>query len=239
MEGSADPLTDVVRARERTLAAGSARIQLVSELIFRSSPRDQMASAFSRLTWRTAKAVGRMLMRTVFRKLDFRRMTAEGVIDMPGRRYRLAQGHYAWLYAEGKLWPGWSRRAIATLEPWEEDEPRPPEPLWLLDLLAGVTDATEIGTEVVRGTPCRHLRVVVDASRASQAIPGGVPVPARPSFEELLALPMEVWIDDSRLRRVYFRRDRHGAETMELWDFGLTIDEQDWPQLPTFQTPDD
>ena len=167
MEGSADPLTDVVRARERTLAAGSARIQLVSELIFRSSPWDQTASAFSRLTWRTAKAVGRMLMRTVFRKLDFRRMTAEGVIDMPGRRYRLAQGHYAWLYAEGKLWPGWSRRAIATLEPWEEDEPRRPEPLWLLDLLAGVTDTTEIGTEVVRRTPCRHLRVVVDASRVA------------------------------------------------------------------------
>lgn len=156
---------------------------------------------------------------------------------MRGRRYMLDYGHYARLHAEGKTWGGRSGRAIATLEP--EDHEHPLTPLWLLDLLAGLTEATEVDSEVVRGTPCRHLRVAVDASRASKATPGGVPVPSRPSLEELLALPMEVWIDESHLRRVHFRSERHSAETMELWDFGQPIDEQDWLHLPTFQTPED
>jgi len=192
MAGSADLISEVVGVRERTLAAGNARIQLVSELLLESPRREP--SAFGRLVARTAKAAGAMLMRTPLRRLNFRRRVGEGVIDMVGRRYMLDYGHFAVLYTEGKLWGGRSGRAIATLEPWDEERPR--EPLWLLDLLAGLTEATEIDTEVVRGTPCRHLRVAVDVSRASKATPGGVAVPARSSFNELLALPMEVWSDD-------------------------------------------
>ena len=50
---------------------------------------------------------------------------------------------------------------------------------------------------------------------------------------------MEVWIDDTHLRRVRFRPERHRTETMELWDIGLTVDEFDWLYLPTFTTPQD
>jgi hypothetical protein len=45
--------------------------------------------------------------------------------------------------------------------------------------------------------------------------------------------------DVAHLRQVHFRTGRHSTETMELWDFGLTIDELDWLRVPTYQTPED
>lgn len=167
-----------------------------------------------------------------------RRQTAEGVIDMAERRYMLEYGSYARLYADGKEWDGRSGRRLVTLPPNPDEVPTP---LWVLDILAGFTAGSETGPEDVRGTPCRHLTGTTDLSRASQATPGGVAVPARKRFEDLLALPVDVWVDDTHIRRVRFTSEHptgHRSETLELWDFGVQLDDLDWTRLPTFRSPE-
>jgi hypothetical protein len=53
-----------------------------------------------------------------------------------------------------------------------------------------------------------------------------------------------VWIDGKHVRR--FQTVERGSgryaratktETVELWDFGVPVDELDWSRLPTFRTP--
>jgi hypothetical protein len=108
----------------------------------------------------------------------------------------------------------------------------------LVDILAGLTAATDEGTDDVRGTPSRRFTATVDLSRASRITPGGVAVPMlmRGRFEDLLALPVEVCVDDEHVRRVRFRPE-HRTETLELWDFGVSLDGLDWTRLPTFRSP--
>jgi hypothetical protein len=185
------------------------------------------------------KSGAKRLVKFAAPDLDFRRQTSEGIIDIAGRRYMLDYGSYARLYADGKEWDGRSGRALATLPP---DGSAFPTPLWLLDLLAGVVGASETGTEEVRGVTCRHLAATADLSRASQAVRGGIAAPGRRRFEELLALPVEIWIDDTQIRRIRFNSsegvEQH-TDTLELWDFGVPIDDLDWTRLPTFQSPDE
>ena len=53
-----------------------------------------------------------------------------------------------------------------------------------------------------------------------------------------------VWIDGQHVRRfqtVERGSDRYAlaarTETVELWDFGVPVDELDWSRLPSFRTP--
>jgi hypothetical protein len=110
--------------------------------------------------------------------------------------------------------------------------------LWLLDLLAGLTVATDEGGADVRGTACRHFSTTVDVSRASNVTPGGVAVPRLRRYEDLLALPVAVWIDDEHVRRVRFRAEDR-IDTVELWDFGVSLGDLDWTRLPTFRSPEE
>jgi hypothetical protein len=67
-------------------------------------------------------------------------------------------------------------------------------------------------------------------------------VPARPRFEDLLALPLEAWIDDTHVRRVRFDGGRAagmGVVTLDLDDFGVEVDDLDWSRLPTFRSPEE
>jgi hypothetical protein len=138
-----------------------------------------------------AKATGKRMLNAATRAFDFRHRSAEGVIDLPRRRYMLDYGSYARLYADGKEWDGRSGRLLSTLPP---DGHELPTPLWLLDILGGLTAATHEGAEDVRGTECGRFTATVDVSRASRVTPGGVAVPALRRFEDLLALP----VNDSR-----------------------------------------
>ena len=94
------------------------------------------------------------------------------------------------------------------------------DPLGLLMLLQGTTDAQHVRDERVRGTPCRVVAV-----RTGQA--------------ELV-----VWVDDQHVRRV--RSEEHSSRpdfslstitTLELWDFGVPVDSLNWSRLPSFRTP--
>jgi hypothetical protein len=231
-----DGLGDLVAARERTVAAGSARIELVRELVHVPVRWDPPLSPSKQFALDAAKAAGRGLLRLVSADLAFRRQAAEGVLDLARRRYMIDFHAAAALHSGGRTWSGRSGRAISTLP--AEEEPIP-TPLWLLDLLAGAKDAVRGAAEAVRATPCHRLTVVVDAGAASRATPGGVHVPPRPRFEDLLCLELEVWIgmDDGRIRRVRFATEHDHVDTVELWDFGVDVDRLDWAHLPTFRTP--
>lgn len=204
------PAIDAIAgARERTLAAASARIELLIDHRWEMPPLPRRRrGGLARPMLSLGRAAGKRLLKAATRHFEHQR--AEGVLDLAGGRYMLDYGSYACLYADGKEWGGRSGRPLATLSPGEG----PPSPLWLLDILSGVTTATDEGTEDVRGTPCRHIGATTDMSRASRATPGGLDVPARGRFEDLLALPVEVWVDDTHARRVRFSSE-HRTETLE------------------------
>jgi hypothetical protein len=113
-------------------------------------------------------------------------------------------------------------------------------------VLAGATSAVDEGVEDVAGGRCRHVLSTVDMHRASQATPGPLALQAGlRSFEDLLALPVEAWLDDGGLRRVRFSTtrasggdDRPGmTETLELRELGVPVDDLDWTRLPALTRP--
>jgi hypothetical protein len=99
------------------------------------------------------------------------------------------------------------------------------ELLWLLRILVGASDATLEGIETVRGASCQKLGAHVDMARASASSPTGLKAPAVERFEDLLALPVTVWIDRDHVRRVQFDECEPHKLTLELWDFGLRTEE--------------
>lgn len=236
MDDARPAIEVIAEAHERSRAAASARIELFTDHTWEMPPMPKRRrDGLMRPVTSAAKAAGKRLLKAATRNFNFRHQTAEGVIDLQGRRYMLDYGSYARLYSNGKEWSGRSGRRLCTLPP---DEQELPTPLWLLDILAGLTAATEEGAEHVRGTACRRFSATVDVSRASKVTPGGVAVPPLGRFEDLLALPAEVCIDHEHVRRVRFRPE-HRVETLELWDFGVSIDELDWSRLPTFRSPEE
>lgn len=221
-------------ARRRTVASGSARILFSIDYAWQMPPMPRRRrGGLLRPFLGVAKAAAKRLWKLATDKFDWGHLEGEGVIDLAGRRYMLDCGSYAQLYAEGKQWHGRSGRPLFTLPP-ETDVV--PSPLWLLDLLLGATEARDVGADELRGTPCRHLCASTDLSKASRETPGGLAVRTLGRFEDLLAMPVEVWIDSTHVRRVRFKGE-HGVETVELWDFGIPVDGLDWTRLPTFRSP--
>ncbi len=92
----------------------------------------------------------------------------------------------------------------------------------LLDALRKLQRATAArwaGTEQVRWTTCRVVAAAVDDGEFT------------------------VWLDGQRIQR--FQAVERGSgrsalatktETVELWDFGVPVDELDWSRLPAFRT---
>ena len=231
------PVDALRRARERTLAAGSARIALSTEYTWSlpALPRRRRGGVL-RPVLNVAKAAGKRAWRLAARSAH--RLEAEGVLDLRGRRFMLDYGSYARLSAGGRQWSGRSGQLLSTL-PSDRDV-LDGAPLWLLDLLAGAVDARDEGSNDVRGTRCRHLAVTADMSVASRATPGGLTIRTAigtsATFEDLLALAVAVWLDDAHIRRVRFASE-HSTETLELWDFGTPVDDLDWTRLPTSRSP--
>ena len=116
----------------------------------------------------------------------------------------------------------------------------PPSPLWLVDLLGGITTAEDRGVEDVDGRRCRRIAATADLIDASSRTPDGLPSPARDRVEELLSLPIEVWLDADDLRQIRFVDGdfvQSVTLTVTFSDFGADLDEIDWSRLPTFNTP--
>jgi len=133
---------------------------------------------------------------------------------------------------------GASGRPISALS---EAGPQALDPLWLFDLLRGVTDASQAGSEEVQGLACARFAARVDLGRVAAGVPDDTALPPARSFEELQRLPVDVWIDQEKyVRRIRFEYSGpHGAGggvTAEWFDFGTprTID---WSRLPRLKPP--
>jgi hypothetical protein len=230
-------LAALEHAREQTLAAGSARIELAFESIRRTNAGSEGRQRVIGPVLDAAGSGARRVFGAIGR--DFRQRVAEGLLDLAQRRYLLDYGYYALLYTDGTEWDGRSGRPIATLPPNTDPVPTP---LWLVDLLAGVVAVSDCGAEDVRGVRCDHLSARADLSRAPGTIQVLRTIPPPRSSEELQALPLDVWLDGSHIRRVRFTSEvgrKQRRETLELWDFGVPLDDLDWTRLPTFRSPDE
>jgi len=202
-------------ATARTRGAASARIEL------------QIGERALPATFDQPIGVARHPMRSFARwfvKAQSSAKTTEGVIDFRSRRYMLF-GPYAQVYANGELRGGAPGRSLSSLT---RGNNRPVVPLWLLDLLDGMHDAGESGRQELRGVSCRRLTPDLDARHASTTLP------SHWSADPDVLRP-EVWIgDDGYIHRVQVRAmDR--TQGLELWDFGVPVDDIDWTRLPTHQ----
>lgn len=103
-----------------------------------------------------------------------------------------------------------------------------------MDLVVGVTTAADHGVEEVDGRRWRHLKATANLAETSSRRSDGMPSPARGRYEELLAHPIEVWLDGSHLRRIRFVED-HRTESLLLVEPGVDTDGLDWSQLPDFR----
>lgn len=101
------------------------------------------------------------------------------------------------------------------------------DPLWPLDALFGAREATEVGTDVVRGEAATRYRLTLDLAKADAALSAGVTVPAGP-YRALGQVRAEVWVDSAgRARRIAVLTDAEADpiwSVVELWDFGVEAD---------------
>jgi hypothetical protein len=156
-------------------------------------------------------------------------------------------GSYAEICVDGVTFGGRSGRSLQTLRPASRQEGIV---LWLLRLLPGTTDARAEPAETIRGTLCRPYAVRVEVTRTAAA--GGrawLPPPSGVDSKQPPVLVLTVWIDGRHVRRVRFEdrapkdpQHEQGASvakvlTLELWDFGVLVQELDWSRLPNFRTP--
>jgi hypothetical protein len=200
-----------------TRAAGGARIQL------------RIGERLVPTTIEQPISVLRHPMRSFARwvvKAGSAARSTEGVIDLRARRYMLS-GPYAQVYANGEHRGGAPGRSLASLT---VDRNHAAVPLWLCDLLDGVTAARETGQEELHGAPCRVFSADLDA--CSPALP-----PRWSTDPE--GLRPAIWIDADG----YIRQTEVHAEDrtflLELWDFGADVDALDWTRLPTSQAPEE
>jgi hypothetical protein len=152
---------------------------------------------------------------------------AEGVLDLDHRRYMVDYGAYAVLCADGEEWGGRSGRALSTLPSAPSEQP---VPFWLFDLLDGVRWAAPADRQEVRGASCRRYPASVARGHAATVLP-------RDWLEAGSDLPIEVWIDDRYIRRIRVVAAQR-TWTLDLWDFGVDVNDLDWTRLPVVRSLD-
>jgi len=225
----------VLQALDRTLATGCARVRFEFAQQFPALPDfpPRRRGGVLRPLIRAASTAGKRAFTASLDKLA-KDLQGEGYIDFRAHRCALDYGSYALIVVGDRMWSGRSGRPVATLP----DEPATfIEPMWLLDLVRGVTDVEAQGEELVSGRRRRHLRAHADISRAAVVAPAGLPVPIGAArYGDLLRLPLELWLDEDD----YIRRLRQGNETATLTLELVELDAEapaDWSRLPTFRSP--
>lgn len=202
-----DLVSAVRRAREETVAAGSSRVSWLRDVSWSlpQFPARPARGPVQRLVRRVRSTAGKVIVQgasgLVSRLGDPRHLVGAGVVDLSGRRVMVDFGSYATVQIGTQEWSGRSGRPLDTLP---AAPPHVPSPLWLIDLVGGMTTARPCGAEEVAGENWQHLTGTASLAEASEAAPKGMPTPARDDFDELLALPIEVWLDDGQLRRIRF-----------------------------------
>ncbi len=109
----------VRQALDQTLEAQTAGFELHMQFRLPEIPKRGSPDAGS-LRARLLTAVVTVpltVVGTAFRFLVRRSLSAEGVVDLVGRRLMMDFGSYAVVLTEGRRWSGRSGRAISTLPP--------------------------------------------------------------------------------------------------------------------------
>jgi hypothetical protein len=218
MEGGA--ASEVLTALDRTAAAGPARMVVY----FAWPPLDLPAwrprqGGLLRPMINAAKPLVRRLGGRLAGKIALS-LGGRGVIDLGQRRYVLEQGSSMWLFDGQRIWMGPSLQRLVEVPRAPVPGPDfPTSPLWPLELLFGLTEAAADGSEVLGGAICHRYQGRADLGRASARHPQGLGAPSAERFEDLLAIPVTIWLDDAHVRRL--RVQTEGAiHTVELFDVG-------------------
>jgi hypothetical protein len=111
------------------------------------------------------------------------------------------------------------------------------DPSKVLEFLLGTSgELRQVGSEDVRGVSTTHYRGAIDMEKVIERAPADERADLRDDLDLLgedgfpKAIPFDAWIDDDGLaRRVRLELvpgETGGAETIEFYDFGVTVDAQ-------------
>jgi hypothetical protein len=221
--GGAPPVREVIARAESTLAAPSARIELRVDTHIvrpqrqqrrRPGPAGRLARRAARAAWdRIAPGMDATRVRDAFLH-----QAGEGFVEPAAGRYLIDYGGYAEMCIDGRHFGGPSGHPLQPRHRQHRPPKQAHDPLGLLRLLLAATGAQPGDDEMLRGTLCRTI--IVKAREA-----------------ELM-----VWIDDEHIRRILVEdRAADGTSsvskilTLELWDFGVSVDSLDWSRLPSIR----
>jgi hypothetical protein len=222
----AGALAEVIACASRTLAAPSARIQIRDDTdlgqIPERIPRRRRPGLMGRLAGRAAtRILGRVApnMDAAEVREQFLHQFGAGFIEPAAGRYLIDFGGYAQVLVDGHRFGGLSGEPLGPRYELRPHRFRRDDPLDALRALHRATAARWAGTEQVRWTTCRVVVATVDDNEFT------------------------VWLDDQHI--LQFQTVERGSgqfartvrtETVELWDFGVPVDQLDWSRLPTFRT---
>ena len=246
-----DAVRDVIACADRTLTASSARIEARSDTDLPQG-RQWQGQRRPGLIGRLARLAARAALERVAPGTDpadlreaFLHQVGEGFVEPAAGRYLIDYGGYAQVLVDGRRFGGLSGEPLGPRYENHRRRGRQDDPLELLRLVQGVTEARYAGAETVRATPCRlviatagpaeftvwiddeHVRRIQTVERASGASAGAPPTPttsAPTTASTPIASPTSAISVVSK------------TETLELWDFGVPVDALDWSRLPSFRT---
>ncbi len=158
-----------------------------------------------------------------------------GVVDFQAHRCvyhdkssmaTLIVGNRRWYAAPGTTVDELSARAASVTQP-----------LWLVDLVGGVVDATEQAPEDLSGRATRRFSAHADLNRAAESVSYEIAAP--PEMEhsgDLTRIPLEVCVDhDGYIRRIrYFTAgpaDFQSTSTVDVIELGVALP-SDWSRIP-------
>lgn len=214
---------EIIARANTTLAAPSARIEFRTDMDIVERRRPGL---IGRMVRSAARAAWERLAPDMD-AADLLHHRGEGFLEPAAGRYQVDFGGYAVMFFEGKEFGGKSGHPLQARNLHPRALEKPDHPLRLLGLLQGVTSARHVGDETLRGTPCRTT--VVRSGPAE----------------------LTVWIDDKNIRQI--QTEERGSDedasvtmrrpsvtirrTVELWDFGVSVDKLDWSRLPSLRSP--
>jgi hypothetical protein len=217
----------VIACANRTLAAPSARIELRLDWTFAAGPAartQQRSDGFAgRLVRRAAKAAWERIAPGVdaaAMRETFAHQRSTGYLEPASDRYMIDSGAYAEMQMDGNHFGGLPGALVQRRHQSRAADFDLHDPVTLLRLVQGATEARYTGEETLHGTACR-----------SAAVQSG-------------SAELAVLFDGEHVRRIQTvdrTANQHvttsKAWTLELWDFGVPVGQLDWTHLPSFVTP--
>jgi hypothetical protein len=209
----------IIACAATTLAEPSARMEFRTDWEFAARPGRRSPGLAGRLVRRAARAAwARVAPDTDIASLreTFARQVAVGYLEPARDRYLMNSGAYAEMRVDGTHFGGLPGAPLQRRHQSRAGAGGPDEPLDLLRLLQAATGARFTGEETLHGTACRLAAVTADSAE------------------------LAVWADDEHIRRIQrvYSVGEQGRTTksltMDLWDFGVPVDELDWSRLPSF-----